>query len=62
MQSTMYLRDTVRTPRKRKPDAVKKIRVVEKDEQNSHVTDDLLIWGMIYQPLWVQTLVAQRED
>jgi hypothetical protein len=61
IQSSMPLRDSVRTPRKRVSDSVKKIRVVKKDELNKHLRDDLLIWGCIHQPLWVATLMAKPE-
>jgi hypothetical protein len=57
----MSLRDSVRTPRKRTKDGVKKIRVVKPDEQNGHLSDELLIWGITKQPLWVSTLMAKPE-
>ena len=61
LQTSMSLKDSVRTPRKRTSDSVKKIRVVKPDAQNSHLRDELLVWGIIHQPLWVQTMVAQPE-
>jgi hypothetical protein len=62
MQTSLSLRDTVKTPRKRKSEGVKKIRSVKPDEQNCHLSNELLVWGLIHQPLWVQTLVAQPKE
>ena len=47
---------------KKKEVAVKRVRSIRKDEQNSHVSDELLIWGMIYNPGWVATITAQKES
>lgn len=57
----MSLQDACRTPRKRVSDNVKKIRVVKPDENNSHLSDELLIWGMLHQPLWIATITAGPE-
>lgn len=62
IQSSLSLRDIARTPRKRQKDTVKKIRVVKPDEQNSHLNNELLVWGMIHQPLWIATITAQPEQ
>lgn len=57
----MSLRDSVRTPRKRKADNVKKIRVVKPDANNAMLRDDLLVWGLIHQPFWVSTMMTTDE-
>lgn len=62
IQSSLSLRDIARTPRKRQKDTVKKIRVVKPDEQNSHLNNELLVWGMIHQPLWIATITAKPEQ
>jgi hypothetical protein len=60
-QKLIRLGDERKTPRKRTKDGVKKIRTVKPDDQNAMLSDELLAWGIIHQPLWIQTLVAQGE-
>lgn len=56
MQNSMSLGDCARLPRKKAKDTVKRIKVVRKDEANSHLSNELLVWGMLRQPAWIATI------
>ncbi len=60
MQTSMSLRDSVRTPRKRAT-ATKRIAIVDKDEQNKQLSLHLIPWMIEKHPLELMAMMAQPE-